>query len=102
MSLVATAYAPTLKDNYPYGPVDYYGKPLKAGDVAVDPRVIPLGTKLYVSGYHSPNLPAGGFTATANDTGGAIKGNRLDIFINASESQVSNFGIQRVTVCILN
>lgn len=102
LTLVATAYAPTAKDNYPYGPVNYFGQPLKFGDVAVDPRVIPLGTKLYVYGYHSPLLPAGGFTAVANDEGGAIKGNRLDIFINGSESQVSTFGIQTVHVKILN
>ncbi|MDA8344216.1 MAG: 3D domain-containing protein [Thermaerobacter sp.] len=101
MNLTATAYAPTAQDNYPYGAVDYYGRPLVAGDVAVDPSVIPLGTKLWVTGYSSPNLPPGGFLATADDTGGAIKGNRIDIFINASESQVSNFGIQQVKVYVL-
>ncbi len=101
LSLVATAYGPSLKDNYPYGPVDYYGKPLKPGDVAVDPRVIPLGTRLYVSGYHSSMLPSGGFYAVAVDTGGAIKGNRIDIFINAPDAQVLNFGIQDVTVTVV-
>lgn len=101
MHLVATAYAPTLKDNYPYGPVDYYGNPLVAGDVAVDPNVIPLGSLLWVSGYISPNLPAGGFLARAVDTGGAIKGMRIDIFINQSEQTVSLFGIQNVTAYLL-
>lgn len=102
INLVATAYGPSLKDNYPYGPVDYFGNPLKAGDVAVDPKVIPLGTRLYVSGYKSSLLPAGGFYAVAVDTGGAIKGNRIDLFINAPDSQVLNFGIQNVKVTILN
>lgn len=101
ISLVATAYGPSLKDNYPYGPVDYYGNPLKPGDVAVDPSVIPLGTRLYVTGYHSSLLPAGGFDAVAVDTGGAIKGDRIDLYINAPDSQVSTFGIQDVTVTVL-
>ena len=100
LSLVATAYSASLKDNYPYGATDAFGKPLKAGDVAVDPRVIPLGTHLCVSGYHSPYLPAGGFCGVARDTGGAIKGQRIDIFINRSQSQVDSFGIQRVKVTI--
>ena len=101
LTLVATAYGPSLQDNYPYGPVDYYGQPLKFGDVAVDPRVIPLGTHLYVTGYHSPYLPAGGFCAVARDTGGAIKGDRIDLFMNQGPSQVASFGIQRVEVTIL-
>ena len=101
LDLTATAYAPTLQDNYPYGAVDYFGRPLVAGDVAVDPRVIPLGTLLWVTGYNSPNLPSGGFLARAVDTGNAIQGDRLDIFINGSEATVSNFGIQHVTAYVL-
>ncbi len=101
LSLVATAYGPSLKDNYPYGAVDYYGRPLKPGDVAVDPRVIPLGTRLYVSGYHTPLLPSGGFEAVAVDTGGAIKGDRIDLFIDAPDAKVQTFGIQNVKVTIL-
>lgn len=102
LSLTATAYAPTMQDNYPYGPVDYYGNPLVAGDVAVDPSVIPLGSTLWVTGYSSPYLPAGGFLARAVDTGGAIQGNRIDIFINQSEATVSGFGIQKVTAYVLS
>lgn len=101
LTLVATAYGPSLKDNYPYGAFDYYGHPLKAGDVAVDPRVIPLGTRLYISGYHSRLLAAGGFFAVAVDTGGAIKGDRIDLFINAPDATVSTFGIQNVRVTVL-
>lgn len=101
LHLTATAYGPSLQDNYPYGPVDAFGKPLVAGDVAVDPSVIPLNTHLYVAGYHSPNLPQGGEMAVARDTGGAIQGARIDMFINGNAQQVSNFGVQRVTVYVL-
>ncbi|KGN02284.1 hypothetical protein Z969_05810 [Clostridium novyi A str. 4570] len=60
--------------------------------VAVDPRVIPLGTKLYIEGY--------GY-AIAEDTGGAIKGNKIDLYFN-SDSQVSNWGVRYVNVYIVN
>jgi 3D (Asp-Asp-Asp) domain-containing protein len=101
MNMVATAYGPSAQDNYPYGATDYFGKPLVAGDVAVDPSVIPLHTCVYVTGYHSPNLPAGGFIGEADDEGSAIQGNRVDLFMNASPAKVSAFGIQRVQVTIL-
>ena len=59
--------------------------------IAVDPNVIPLGSKVYVEGY--------GY-ATAEDTGGAIKGNRIDVFI-PSQDQAVDFGRKTVTVKIL-
>lgn len=96
--MVATSYAPSLVDNYPYGPVDAFGQPLQDGMVAVDPSVIPLHTVLYITGYHDNFLPSGGFLGEAMDTGGAIKGDRVDIFINASENVVNDFGVQQVTV----
>lgn len=100
--LVATAYGATAQDNYPYGAVDAFGVPLKAGDVAVDPGVIPLNTRLYVTGYKTPYLPQGGELATARDTGGAIKGDRIDMYINSkNESLINSFGIQHVTAYIL-
>ncbi len=101
IGLTATAYGPSLQDNYPYGATDYFGRPLIPGDVAVDPNVIPLGTRLWVTGYSSAVLPQGGFLARAVDEGDAIKGSRIDLFINAPEQTVSNFGIQRVTAYIL-
>lgn len=61
------------------------------GCVAVDPRVIPLGTHLFVEGY--------GF-AIASDTGSAIKGNRIDLCFN-SRSQALNFGRRSVRVHVL-
>lgn len=99
--MVSTSYGPSLADNYPYGPVDALGQPLHDGMVAVDPRVIPLGSVVYVSGYHDNLLPPSGFVGKATDTGGAIKGDRVDIFINAAPVGISDFGGQNVTVYVL-
>ena len=59
--------------------------------IAVDPNVIPLGSKVYVSGYG---------TAIAADTGGAIKGNIIDVYFN-SEADCIAWGRRTVTVEIL-
>lgn len=59
--------------------------------IAVDPRVIPMGSKLYVPGY--------GY-GIAEDTGGAIKGNRLDLFFS-SEKDCYNWGVRNIKVYIL-
>ena len=99
--MTATAYGPSLQDNYPYGPVDYFGQPLEPGMVAVDPSVIPLKAHVYVTGYTDGRLPKGGFLGQAMDEGGAIKGNRIDIYMNANPLTVSNFGIEPVTVYVL-
>ncbi len=60
--------------------------------IAVDPSVIPLGTKVWVEGYGE---------AIAGDTGGSITGNRIDIHVPSS-SEAHNFGFQTVTVKILD
>ncbi|MDN3018771.1 LysM peptidoglycan-binding domain-containing protein [Paenibacillus sp. BSR1-1] len=60
--------------------------------IAVDPSVIPLGSKVYVEGYG---------VATAADTGGAIKGNRIDVFIS-SEQKAIQWGKKQITIKILN
>ncbi|CAM3642527.1 3D domain-containing protein [Aeromicrobium ponti] len=60
--------------------------------ISVDPNVIPLGTKVHVEGYGE---------AIAGDTGGAIKGNKIDIFIPSKEDAI-NFGRQTVKVTILD
>ena len=59
--------------------------------VAVDPRVIPLGTKLYIEGY--------GY-AIACDTGSAIKGNKVDVYFN-SVKECYSWGSRNVDVYIL-
>ncbi|HPF20510.1 MAG TPA: 3D domain-containing protein [Syntrophomonas sp.] len=62
------------------------------GMVAVDPNVIPMGSRLYIEGY--------GY-ARAADTGGAIKGNTIDLFME-SYSQCINWGRRSVKVYVLN
>jgi len=60
--------------------------------IAVDPRVIPLGTKVYVEGY--------GY-AIAADKGSAIKGNKIDVFF-ASKADAYRWGRKTVKIKILN
>lgn len=98
----ATAYSSAASENGKWGAVDYYGNPLKLGTIAVDPKMIPLGSKLYVTGYSFDGLPKGGMIATATDIGGAIKGNRVDIFIPGPQSKVRTFGIQDVKIYLLD
>src|SRR5699024_10147552 len=59
--------------------------------IAVDPDVIPLGSKVHVEGYG---------TATAADTGGDINGDRVDLFM-ADEGDANSFGRQNVEVTIV-
>ncbi|PFI32782.1 enterotoxin [Bacillus cereus] len=60
--------------------------------IAVDPSVIPLGSKVWVEGYG---------VAIAGDTGGAIKGNKIDVLM-PDKGTSSNWGRKTVTVKILN
>ncbi|WP_280159373.1 LysM peptidoglycan-binding domain-containing protein [Priestia megaterium] len=60
--------------------------------IAVDPSVIPLGSKVYVEGYGE---------AVAADTGGAIKGNRIDVFV-PSEGDAQQFGRKSVKITVMN
>lgn len=60
--------------------------------IAVDPKVIPLGSKVWVEGY--------GY-AIAGDTGGAIKGNKIDVFV-ASKSDAYAWGRKKVRIKVLN
>ena len=73
------------------------GTKARPGVVAVDPRVIPLGTKLYIES--TDGTKDYGF-AIAEDKGGAIKGNKIDLFFETA-SQVKNFGRRNVKVYVL-
>ncbi|HBG22339.1 MAG TPA: hypothetical protein DDW83_03670 [Peptococcaceae bacterium] len=62
------------------------------GSIAVDPSVIPLGTRLYVDGYGH---------GVANDVGGAIKGNAVDVYFS-TDAECRRWGVRTVNVYILN
>lgn len=88
-NMVSTGYypSPTWSNGY-----TATGVRATFGVVAVDPRVIPLGTRLYIPGY--------GY-ALAADTGGAIVGNRIDLCFD-SEQQALDWGVRDIQVYILN
>ncbi|MHB8870399.1 MAG: 3D domain-containing protein, partial [Thermoleophilia bacterium] len=83
-TLVVKAYAYALRGT------TASGIPVAPGVIAVDPRVIPLGTRLWVPGYGE---------GIAADTGGAIKGNTIDVWM-ASEKQASDWGIKTLTITV--
>ena len=64
----------------------------KWGTIAVDPTVIPYGTKVYIPMFNKVFI--------AEDCGGAIKGKKIDIFMN-SEKQALNFGRRNIQIKIL-
>ncbi|HZJ98400.1 MAG TPA: 3D domain-containing protein, partial [Tissierellaceae bacterium] len=78
-------------DHPAYG-ITASGTKARLGVVAVDPKVIPLGTKLYVEGYGN---------AIAEDVGGAIKGRLLDVFFN-TKNECIQWGRKQVNVWIVD
>ncbi len=88
-SMVATGYSP-----YEGSSAGRCATGMRAGYgvVAVDPRLIPLRSKLYIEGY--------GY-AIAGDTGGAIKGHRIDLG-HTTYSEANSVGRRRVTVWLLS
>lgn len=102
LTMTATAYdlsfASTGKrpgDKY-YG-ITASGTQVRPGVVAVDPKVIPLGTKLYIES--TDGSPDYGY-ASAEDRGGAIKGNKIDLYFETAQ-QVRRFGRRTVKVYVL-
>jgi 3D (Asp-Asp-Asp) domain-containing protein len=85
MEMLATAYT---ADCGGCGGMTALGRRAGKGIVAVDPRVIPIGTRLFIPGY--------GF-AVAGDTGGDIVGNRIDLGFDSWQEAMS-FGRRDVKV----
>jgi len=83
----ATAYTKSPEEGTADG-ITATGHRVRRGVVAVDPSVIPLGTKLYVEGYGE---------AVALDTGGAIKGMRIDLYMD-TKKEAFEWGRRKVKV----
>jgi 3D (Asp-Asp-Asp) domain-containing protein len=88
MKMIATAYTASCAG---CSGTTAIGRPAGHGIVAVDPSVIPLGTHLYIPGYGR---------AVAGDTGGAIRGNRIDLGFE-STSDAFQFGTRPIIVYVL-
>ncbi len=99
ITCTATAYTPAGDETWPYSDgLTATGVKCRVGMVAVDPSVIPLKSKLYIESAD------GSFVygyCTAEDTGGAIKGNKVDLVMNTKE-ECFDFGRQTVKVYILS
>ena len=87
-TMTATAYTPRPKGGTG---ITASGLPARPGLVAVDPKVIPLKTRLYIPGY--------GFCLAA-DTGGAIKGMRIDLCFQTRQEAL-RFGRRKIEVYVL-
>lgn len=85
-----TAYCEGCSGTTAYG-IDLRANP-DSKVIAVDKNVIPLGTKVWVEGYG---------VAIAGDTGGAIKGNKIDVFIPSYENAMA-WGVKKVKIKVLN
>jgi 3D (Asp-Asp-Asp) domain-containing protein len=88
LSMVATAYTAGC---WGCSGITASGRPAGHGIVAVDPRVIPLGTRMYIPGYGH---------AVAGDTGGAIRGHRIDLGFNSNYA-ANQFGRRAITVYLI-
>ena len=90
LEMEATGYAPW----HGKGVDDITAIGMKAGYgvVAVDPRVVPLRSVLFIEGYGR---------AIAGDTGGAIKGHRIDLGFNTAR-EAYKFGRRPVRVYVLS
>ena len=84
MIFEATAYCYT-------GNRTYTGTWPSRGTVAVDPAVIPLGTRLWIEGYGE---------GVAEDTGGVIRGHKIDLYME-SEDECLQWGRRQVEVRVL-
>lgn len=87
-TMMSTAYA---GDTITYMGSTPVRDPDGISTIAVDPSIIPLGSKVYIPGYG---------LAIASDTGGLIKGNRIDLFLN-SEDECINWGVQTVSLYLI-
>lgn len=99
LTVTATAYDPSPETNAGYSKTAM-GLTPEYGVVAVDPNIIPLGTRLYIESSDGGASWVYGY-CIAGDTGGAIKGNRVDLCYN-TKYECIQFGRRSATVYVLN
>ena len=87
----ASAYTKSVEEQT-YTGITKSGTRVCRGTVSVDPRIIPLKTKLYIEGYGE---------AITLDTGGVIKGNKIDLYME-TKKEAMEFGKRDVKVFILD
>ncbi|NLM09943.1 MAG: DUF348 domain-containing protein [Clostridiaceae bacterium] len=103
LDMRATAYTASFEDtgkhpDHPEFGICYTGMRAREGIIAVDPKVIPLYTRVYVEVLG--DTPDYGF-AIAGDIGSAIKGDLIDLYLDTTEA-VKKWGVKKVRVYILN
>ena len=96
---LATAYEPGVQSNGKWAGITATGRPAGPGIVAVDPKVIPLNSKLYIESTDDGKSWSYGY-AIAGDTGGGIKGNRIDLCYS-TVAECYQFGKRQCNVYIL-
>ncbi len=94
----ATAYDASVADNGPWAGRTSTGMQMGYGVIAVDPTVIPYGTKMYIESCDGKYIYG---YAIAGDCGGAIKGHRVDLFY-WSRAKCLEFGRRNVNVYFLD
>ncbi len=99
LNVTCTAYEPYNCGGDGRG-ITASGLKAQFGVVAVDPRVIPLGTKLYIESPDGGKSWTYGYCIAA-DTGGAIKGNKIDLCYN-TVGECIQFGRRSATVYVLD
>lgn len=92
LDCIATAYSCNGQPG-----ITYSGTPARIGAIAVDPTVIPLGTRMYVVTNDGEYIYG---VCTAEDIGGSIKGNKVDLYFNTFD-ECWIFGVRDCTVYIL-
>lgn len=92
MTALLTAYSYEQSGDGTRAGVTKMGTPVRWGVVAVDPSVIPLGSRIKIDGYDT--------IFSAEDTGGGIRGNHIDVYFDTYAAAIQ-FGVQTRTITLL-
>lgn len=94
--VIATAYGgPDFEGNH-----TSTGKVVSEGMIAVDPQVVALGSRVYVSGYNGYNMYDGFYSA--EDTGGAIIGDKIDVYTGSDVNDAIQFGRRYMRIYVFD